>query len=51
MDRNVSFSVKPDDKVTLEQITKIKAYCNSTGTNFSYLMCKAVTLVFKELKL
>lgn len=51
MDRNVSFSVKPDNAEVLTQITKIKAYCKATGTNFSYIMCRAVTLVIKELKL
>lgn len=48
MDRTISFSVKPDNLEVLAQIKAIKSHCKSTGTNFSYLMCKAVTHVFKE---
>lgn len=50
-DRTYSFSVKPENKIVIAQITTIKAHCKATGMNFSALMCKAITHIFEELKL
>lgn len=51
MDRHVNFSVKPDNQEVLDMIKDLKTHCRQTGTNFSYIMCKAVALVHKEMKL
>jgi len=37
-----SFSVKPGEATHQELITKIKDYCFSTGTSFSYLVLVAL---------
>lgn len=46
-----SFSVRPDDRVAIDEINKLKAYAASKGISFSYLMFQAIQKINKELGL
>lgn len=48
IDRTVNFSVKPEDTLTRAKLKTIKAYCDAKAINFSFLMCQAVALIYKE---
>ena len=50
-DRVTSFSVPPGDLKALEQVRKLKKYCEETGTSFSHLVVRGITMVNKELGL
>lgn len=51
MERVVSFSIKPIDKVSLEELKKLRDHSNKTGISFSHLMIHAVKLKNKDLGL
>lgn len=51
MDRIVSFSIASTDTKNKDEVLKLKKYCKETGTNFSYLILKAITKLNKELDL
>ncbi len=50
-DRVVSFSVKPGDIASIEEITKLKEHCASTGANFSFYVIQAIKKLNKELNI
>jgi hypothetical protein len=41
-DRVISFSYKPDDKNTIETITKLKRHASRRGITFSFIIIKAL---------
>lgn len=51
MDRNVSFSIKPEDVEAQENVLKLKQYAKDRGISFSFFMCKAIAKLNKELKI
>lgn len=51
MDRNVSFSIKPEDRDAWEMVNKLKLHAKSKGISFSFYMIKAIAKLNKELKL
>ena len=50
-DRTYSFSAKPEDVKSLEQIAKLKAYSVKSGISFSKLVIDGINLKNKELNL
>lgn len=50
-DRTFSFSVKPDDKVALQEVQKLKQYCKENYISFSSLVVKGIKHVNQELNL
>jgi hypothetical protein len=51
MDRIISFSIPPTDTASKEEVQKLKDHCAKTGTNFSFLILRAIRMLNKELKL
>jgi hypothetical protein len=51
MDRVVSFSIKPTDKVGQDNVRILKDYAEDTGISFSFLILAAITKKNEELKL
>ena len=49
--RVTSFSIKPADKVGLEELRKLTEHSERTGISFSYLIVQAITDINKKLKL
>lgn len=49
--RVISFSVPPGDTKSRQEVQKLKDYCSKTGTNFSFLVIKAIVQQNKELNL
>lgn len=49
--RVFSFSVKPEDVPSLNQIKALQSYCKTHHINFSSLVVKGIVKVNKELEL
>lgn len=48
-DRVQSFSVKPEDFDTLEELRKLREHSKKTGRSFSFLVIQAIKKYNKEL--
>jgi hypothetical protein len=48
-DRVQSFSVKPEDFDTLEELRKLREHAKKTGRSFSFLVIQAIKKYNKEL--
>lgn len=46
-----SFSVKPENKDALAEVSKLKEHAEKTGTNFSFFIIQAIKRLNQELKL
>lgn len=46
-----SFSVKPEDKNAIAEVSILKAHAEKTGTNFSFYIIQAIKRLNQELKL
>ena len=51
IDRNVSFSIRPDDTNSQENVKLLKKHSKETGISFSFLITDAVDKKVKELNL